>query len=392
LIAVERYQSGEDIDDICASLGRSRAWLFKWASRSDPSDETWAQDRPRRPKTSPGALGREQEEMILAMRRLLVTEHRFCGPQAILWELEATGGTTVPSLSTVERIVLRHKDDPGLRPHPGVEAKSRYRPRGKRYPAPASGRANMLHQSDFVGPCYLTGGTRFYSLHVVDVATRRVAVEPVEGRDDETVLEALWRIWKRLGKPRCLQLDNEMTFFGSYRYPRATGQLIRLCLKEHIEPVFIPMGEPWRNSIVEKFNDTYEDKLLGAVTVKNVHHLGEASLIFEHKHNERFRYSALEGKTPNEAFATEYGRHARLRLPETVELPRLPLPRAKMGRYRLIRFIRSNRRLDIFGEGFLMPKKAVYEYVTATIDVKEHLLTVKLEEELIATIDYKVQP
>jgi len=361
-------------------------------ARYDPSDESWVLDQSRRPKTCPQRVKGEQEAEIIVMRCKLVSEHRFCGPQAILWEREAEDlrSAALPSLRTVERILHRHRDDEGLAPRREANAKSRYRPRGKCYPAPTSGRANLLHQSDFVGPCYLTGGTRFYSLHVVDVATRRAAVEPSEGRDDETVLEAFWRIWCRLGKPRCLQLDNEMTFFGSFRYARATGQLIRLCLMEHIEPVFIPMREPWRNGIVEKFNDYYQDKLLGPVTIKNVRHLREASLGFEHRHNAQFRYAYLQGKTPNEAFALEHGRHARLRLPETAELPELPLPRAKTGRYRLIRFIRSDRKLDIFGEAFVMPKKAVYEYVTATVDVKEQLLCVKLEEELIATIDYKV--
>jgi hypothetical protein len=51
--------------------------------------------------------------------------------------------------------------------------------------------ANDLHQSDFVGPCFLKGGLRFYSFHSVDLATGRCAVEPVIAGKEES-MTALW--------------------------------------------------------------------------------------------------------------------------------------------------------------------------------------------------------
>jgi transposase InsO family protein len=36
------------------------------------------------------------------------------------------------------------------------------------------------------------------------------------------------------------------------------GPLIRLCLHHGVEPWFIPVSEPWRNGVVEKFNDHYQ--------------------------------------------------------------------------------------------------------------------------------------
>jgi hypothetical protein len=144
-----------------------------------------------------------------------------------------------------------------------------------------------------------------------------VAVEPLEGRYDEAVISAVWRNWSRLGILRHFQLDNEMAFYGSPRYPRATGQLLRLCFRERVEPIFIPMKEPWRNSLVEKFNELFEDKFLAAVTLKDFRHLLREAQRFEHKHNRFFRYAALDGRTPFDAFQAEHGRHARLRLPES---------------------------------------------------------------------------
>lgn len=124
------------------------------------------------------------------------------------------------------------------------------------------------------------------------------------------------------------------------------------------------------------------------MTLRNIRHLKVAAKTFEHKHNRLFRYAALQGRTPNEAFAAEHGRHAHLRLPETPDLTGLPLPRARQGTYRLIRFIRSDCLLDVFGEKFPVPRRAMYEYVTARIDVKEQVLSVSLEGTIIATIPY----
>ncbi len=389
IVAVERYLGGEDADDICASIGRSRAWLFKWLDRYNPENAQWAANASRRPEHSPTRLSKSVEAVIVDVRKMLNADHRFSGPQAILWELQDQHLEPLPSLSSIGRVLQRHWDEPGIirctkrsqDGYPGL--------RSIPYPAPASGRANLLHQGDFVGPCYLTGGTRFYSLHVVDVATRRAALEPVESRRDAVVLAAIWRIWMRLGLPWRLQLDNEMSFYGSPRYPRSTGQLIRLCLQEHVEPVFIPMGQPWRNSIVEKFNDQFEDKVLRVVTLRDFPHVKEACMAFEHKHNDFFRYSALGGRTPNTAFALEYGRHAQLRLPRTTAMPALPIRKPTVGTYRLIRFIRSDQRLDIFGEKFCMPRDVIYEFVTAIIDVKEQVLKVMLDKDLVYQTAYK---
>jgi len=43
------------------------------------------------------------------------------------------------------------------------------------------------------------------------------------------------------------------------------------------------------------------------------------------------------------------------------------------GKIVLIRFIRSNRRLNIFGEIFLLKPELVYHYVEAIISVEGHI-------------------
>lgn len=45
--AVRRFIAGEKPESICTSVGRSRSWLYKWASRYDQTDDPWWKNRPK---------------------------------------------------------------------------------------------------------------------------------------------------------------------------------------------------------------------------------------------------------------------------------------------------------------------------------------------------------
>jgi len=60
------------------------------------------------------------------------------------------------------------------------------------------------------------------------------------------------------------------------------------------------------------------------------------------------------------------------------------------GTITLIRFIRSDRKLDIFGEKFVVPKDLVYSYVKAVISTEIHALHLYLGNELVDTFDYRL--
>lgn len=303
----------------------------------------------------------------------------FCGAQAIRWELEAMEVSPLSSLRTINRILSRYELTDRRTGH--------YEPKGKKYPALEGTSVNRVHQSDFIGPCFLRGPTRFYSLNTVDLATGRCGIEPLIERDAQHTIDAFWAIWRRLGLPEHQQVDNEMVFYGSPAHPRGMGSLIRLCLHYGIELWFIPKGEPWRNGVVEKFNDHYRQKLLARVEMVDEQALREQSQLFEQKHNRRYRYSKLHGRTPLEALAMA---HKVLRFPTEEQAPRHPLKKPESGKYHLVRFIRSDGVLDIFGERFLVPLDAIYEYVIATIDVKEQKLKLYLDKVQIDEFDYKL--
>jgi len=167
------------------------------------------------------------------------------------------------------------------------------------------------------------------------------------------------------------------------------GPLIRLCLHYKIELWFIPQSEPWRNGVVEQFNNHYQQKFLDRVRMRTEDELREGALAFEHKHNSRYRYSKLKGKTPLQTLAQSGSK--RLRFPPNEPAPETPLEKPESGYYHLIRFIRSTCKLDIFGEHFHISPDLQYEYVVATIDVKEQKLKLFHEQLQVDEFEYNLR-
>ena len=202
------------------------------------------------------------------------------------------------------------------------------------------------------------------------------------------MLAGTWAIWSRLGIPDNLQVDNAMSFLGSPRYPRALSQLVRFCLWNKVEPWFIPMAEPWRNGIIEQFNDHYQQKFLNKVIMTTTDELAAGTMAFEQRHNSSYRYSKLGGKTPIKALSVS---KAALRFPNPESEPQQRQERPETGRYHLVRLIRSDLKLNVLGELFSVPPELKLEYVVATIDVKEQKLKLYLDRTQVEEFDYKIR-
>ena len=220
----------------------------------------------------------------------------------------------------------------------------------------------------------------------MDLLSHQVYIESQRTKEDRQVASSLLRCWKAIGLPDFLQLDNELSFRGSNRHPRSPGLVIRLCLHFGVQPVFIPIGEPWRNGTIEKFNDTYNKKFFRRQWFASYAMLKRQSKNFQRFHNRHHRYSYLKGKTPLEVIQKNGFKPVKIggntKLPDLDTVPD--------GNIILIRFIRSNRLLDIFGEKFKVSKNLVYSYVKAVIVTKIHRLQLYLGEELVDAFDYKL--
>ena len=191
------------------------------------------------------------------------------------------------------------------------------------------------------------------------------------------------RAWKNLGLPDFLKLDNALNFHGSNKYPRSFGIVIKTCLYFGVQPVFIPISEPWRNGVIEHFNDTYNKKFFRRQWFNSYAHLKRQSKNFQRFHNKHHRYSCLKGKTPDE-FTKSHKLNPSTLGPNT-KLPDLDyIPE---GNVIFIRFIRSDRILNIFGEKFKVSKKLIYSYVKAVVVTNIHTLQVYLGEDMVEVFD-----
>jgi len=348
--AVQRLIEGETPQAICASLKRSKPWLYKWLERYLTGDEDWNQGHSHRPNTFPRRTNSETEEIVKMIPLNLYNRDVFCGAQAIRWEMEDLGIAPLPSIRTINRILNRE----GLsHRRTGI-----YEPKGKAYPKLPALLPNQTHQADLVGPCYLKGPLRFYIYNVVDIATGRCGIHPLISKNAQSIIDAVWATWRRLGMPINLQVDNDMSFYGSPAHPRGMGPLIRLCLHHGVEPWFIPVAEPWRNGVIEKFNDQYQERFLDKFQMAKEAELLSGSLNFEQRHNSSYRYSKLGGKTPLKALEST---EVKLRFPDTERAPLHRFKKPTTGRYHLVRFIRGDRKLNVFGELFRVPLELQYE-------------------------------
>jgi putative transposase len=143
--AIERYLEGQSVEVICAEFQQSRSWFFKWQGRYDTGEPDWFETQSRAHRDHPRRVSTEVEAAVKLVRLSLYNRGLFCGAQAIQWELKDLSVTPVPSLRTINRILDRQ----GLT----HRRTGRYEPSGKVYPALDAGRANQVHESDFVGPC-----------------------------------------------------------------------------------------------------------------------------------------------------------------------------------------------------------------------------------------------
>jgi putative transposase len=220
----------------------------------------------------------------------------------------------------------------------------------------------------------------------MDLFSHQVYIESQRSKQDRQVASSHMRSWKAMGPPDFLQVDNELSFRGSNRHPRSPGLAIRLCLHFGVTPVFIPIGEPWRNGAIEKFNDTYNKKFFRRQWFPSYANLKRQSKNFQRFHNKHHRYSCLKGKTPLEVIRN--AAHRPVTIGANTKLPKLDS--VPDGDIILIRFVRSNRLLDVFGEKFKVSKDLVYSYVKAVIVTQLHSLQIYLGEDLVDTIEYQL--
>ncbi len=380
--AVRRRLAGESPAEIAQGLGRTTRWVRKWVARhgEEAGTEAWAESRSRAPHHSPTRTPAELETLILEARSRLVANPRAqYGALAIQWELRRVGVDPIPPARTIERVLARAKVTQPRRRQSGYISK------GVPYPTPVDVEPGTTHQIDMIGPRHLFGAAQFHTLNLIDVGSHLVGNDIVTELRPPLLAHSLAGIWTQVGVPTVAQFDNHANFRGGIQPAwQYFSPIVATCLDLGVTPRFIPVREPWRNGVIEHFNDVWDKSFFRTEVFSDIEHLRRENAEFIEFHNTHHRYSAHGGSTPNQIW------DGRLRAPlSSAYQPPTRLP--ARGRIEVVRYVRSNRRVDLFGKRILVGEDQTHQYVTAIIKVRsKKVVVVTIDGEIIHDGDFNL--
>ena len=391
IVAIRRYLEGENPARIYTRLGHSATWFFKWKNRYELYGVEGLKSLSKAPKQHGNKTPAPLEAAIVNIRKLrekretAETKYALIGAFAIHKELQDLGYLP-PSVRTVHNILVRH----GLIVPP-PENQSVREIIDRHYPSFTSTQPGELQQLDLVGPRYLMGSSqKYYFCNLRDVCSRKIAIEVGLNRRAITIVKALIRSWQRMGVPAILQHDNASEFRGSNRYPRSAGLVTKLCLVLGIETLFIPARQPYRNGTIENFNGLFQRFVLKSQTIENLNHLQREVRDFETAANTQHPHIPLEGKTSGEyehvigfvpdLLSKDFTFNSRFRFKQLPE-----------GKVSFICRIRKSGNITIASEKFPIDPDLAWDYVYATIFVKEQKLKIYHKREIIKEFSYELK-
>ncbi len=224
------------------------------------------------------------------------------------------------------------------------------------YPVPVAVEPGDLHQIDMIGPRHLFGAAQFHTLNLIDVGSH------LAGNDSSPSSAHRCSPKHSLGSGpgrdagRC-SVRHHANFRGGIDPLGNLGPIVATCLDLGITPRFIALREPWRNGVIEHFNDVWDKSFFRTETFTSIDHLRTENSAFIEFHNTHHRYSAHNGASPNQMWNARLHRHVQ-RLHATHQA-------ASSGPHRSRPHIRSNRQLDLFGKRITIADEHTHRYVTA---------------------------
>jgi hypothetical protein len=245
---------------------------------------------------------------------------------------------------------------------------------------------NDVQELDFKGPLYLQDRShKYYLVALRDTKSKKTALRALVTKSMDAIVDFLVSAWQHMGCPKRLQMDNCLDFRGSNLYPRSLSKLMRVCLDLGVQPVFIPLREPWRNGVVENLNGLLARFLFRMRTFQTEKQLHQAVQRMETTINTLYRLPALQGKTPQ-----EFAANAKLRYPPNNYEWRTRNLQLLKGKVTFIRFVRKSGRITLTAKDkFLVGKKYKWQYVMANVDVTKRKLHVVCQGKQVRSFDYR---
>ncbi|HEY9291123.1 MAG TPA: IS481 family transposase [Microlunatus sp.] len=261
--AVRAVLEGAPVSDVAVRFGVSRQSVHGWIGRYLSEGIAGLADRSHRPASCPHQTVMTVEVAVAEMRRL----HPRWGAKRIRMELlrrppgDAGAGVSVPSVATVNRILLRQ----GL-----VKARPRKRPRA----------SYVRFQRE--GPMQMWGIDIVGRIDLVDVRTGEIhGAKIVTGVDDHSrfcvmakvvqratgraVCLALAEALSRFGVPEEVITDNGKQFTDRFgRHAIRNGEVLfdKICRMNGITHRLTQPASPNQNGKVERFHGTFRPDFL----------------------------------------------------------------------------------------------------------------------------------
>ncbi len=354
--AIELHRQGIARGVIRERLGRARSWVAKWLRRY--REEGWAglRSRSRAPQRQWQRTPDRVVARIVAIRETLeqrrTRRSRFAGSGAevVHLELQHQRVRPVPSLSTIERILRRH-GYPKRRP--------RRRKGGEPYPAPRARLPGDLQQTDLVGPRHLRGPrgiTRFYSVHTVAIIGRGVATTQGRHKTAELLCEHLSARGARWGRP-----DSRRWIT---RWPRPAGADTPIASRSSCACIC-----SWA-SISSSFRPAHRGAMptWRASTISG--RSGCSSIPVP--------ISGPSGAPTRRSCATTTSASPTGRCGSTATARAIPDRPLARGRVSFVRSVDPQGAIDINGKRYVLGRRLVGRYITATIFTHRRMLVVKV--------------
>ena len=371
--AIELYARGVKITEIARELSRSRQWVHKWINRHQERSDGWERSLSTAPTRRCGQTPPEVEDLVVTMRKRLTDDPHLESGAFAIWHAIESSGKEPPSVATINRILRKN----GL-----TNRRIAYQKSGIDYPDPPLNMQIM----DLIGPRYISGGQRFYLLTIISNDTRHAWVYPIQSKSAADITRGVVEFWKKYTIPDFLQMDNELSFKGSNRHPRGLGMLLRTALSLNVTPVFIPVGEPWRNGVIERFNQKVEKTLL-MQRHSDFEDLRRHTAEFIATHNSQHHYSTKEHKTPSQ-LDSELGVPI-VRLDSDYQVGDRPeLDCSMLNEIHFIRLVRSDRIISVLNTDVQVVPELTHSYVKAVLLVNEHRLLIKQDGQTKQCVEF----
>ncbi len=340
--AFKLFESRKSVAQILKRIPRSRSWLFKWKERFARDGWRALDSGSKAPGNSPQQHSEDTLELVLRIQdRLEKSDIGLIGPRQIQAEINRQHlMKSPPSLASIKRW-LKEAEYTGASEQ---SAGSAY------YPTFQAADDLAILSCDWIAR-YLAGGQKVFVFHTINLRTDELAQTIRADKSTQSACDHLLEAFSILGLPDFLQIDNDAAFTGLGCPRPVFGRFIRLLLYLGIEVIFIPPGEPKRNTTVERANGIRAKSFWEKVHFSSLREVERKAPKFLAWY-ENYAPPSLNGKTVKQA--ADEQRLTKLRRRQIAQIPnQLPLT---AGRLHFMRRVAACGEISILKEQWKVSK------------------------------------